>query len=209
MISAQRPGEERAKKRAWSAYRKWMANLLPMLTWVPPGVAGILLFQEGQTIWAFVCWGAVPVLGWLGINGLALFQNDAMRRELAFLRPANEAVFVGVATPKHRGLLDPHEDVGWLWMDGDELHFQGERLRLILPRDGIRRIGYRANAHTILGLGRWVAVEGVREGRRFALRIEPRERRTLWANKREGAKLLGSLRAWLRQGAKRDRLESL
>lgn len=201
MNAATGPGGQRSRRRAWNAYRKWMANLVPMLTWVPLAVAGVLLFQEGQTTWAFVCWGAVPVLGWLGINRLALFQNDAMRRELSSLKPTAEATFVGIATPQHRSLLDPHEDVGWLWLDGDELRFRGERLSLDLPRDVIRRVGYRANAHTILGLGRWVIIEGVREGKRFALRIEPREGRTLLANKREGARLLGVLNAWIREGA--------
>ncbi|MER3466900.1 MAG: hypothetical protein C4340_07430, partial [Armatimonadota bacterium] len=108
------------------------------------------------------------------------------------------AIFVGIATPKHRSLLDPHEDVGWLWMEGGELRFKGERLSLSIPQEVILRAGYRANAHTILGLGRWVVVEGVREGKRFALKIEPREKRTLLANKREGARLLTALRAWLR-----------
>jgi hypothetical protein len=192
---------QRAKRIAWSAYRKWMANLVPMLFWVPPGVGGILFFQEGQPNWAYVCWGAVPVLGWLGINRFALFQNDAMRRELSPLKPTAEATFVGIATPKHRSLLDPHEDVGWLWMDGDELRFRGERLSLDVSRGVIRHIGYRANSHTILGLGRWIAVEGIREGKRFILRIEPRERRTLLANKREGTRLLGALNAWVRAGA--------
>lgn len=192
---------KRAERRAWSAYRKWMANLVPMLLWVPPGAAGILLFQEGQPNWAYVCWGAVPVLGWLGINRFALFQNEAMRRELSHLKPTVDATFVGVATPKHRSLLDPHEDVGWLWMEGDELRFRGERLSLSVPRDAIRQVGYRANSHTILGLGRWVVVEGIREGKRFILRIEPRERRTLLANKREGTRLVGVLQAWVRAGA--------
>lgn len=191
-----------AKRSAWSAYRKWMANLVPMLFWLPPGVAGVLLFQEGQPIWAYVCWGAVPVLGWLGINRFALFQNEAMRRELSPLKPTADATFVGIATPKHRSLLDPHEDVGWLWMDGDELRFRGELLALNVPRDSIRRIAYRANPHTILGLGRWVVIEGLRDGKRFILRVEPRERRTLLGNKREGARLLGSLRAWVRASAK-------
>lgn len=195
------PSGRRAKRRVWSAYRKWMANLVPMLTWVPPGVAGVVLFQDGHTTWAFICWGFVPLLGWLGINRLALFQNEAMRRELMPLRPRAEATFVGVATPKHRSLLDAHEDVGWLWTEVDELRFRGERLSLSIPRDAVRRVGYRANAHTVLGLGRWVVVEGVREGKPFALRVESRERRTLLGNKRDGARLHGHLRAWARESA--------
>jgi hypothetical protein len=192
------------KQRArpvWSSYRKLMANLLPLLCWVPLAVAGIVLFQENHRALAFAVWALVPVAGWLGINQFGLFQNEAMKRELRILRPAQSdrlIRFVGIATPKHRSLLDAHEDVGWLVLDEDALRFLGERKRIQLPKQEIRVVRFRPNVHSLLGLGRWVAVEGMHEGKRFFLRVEPREHGTLLANRREGARLLAELQSWLR-----------
>ncbi len=191
----------------WSSYRKWMANLLPLLCWVPFAVGGIVLFQEGLRTLAFVAWALVPLAGWFGINLFGLYQNEAMKRELHSLRPADAKLvrFVGIATPRHRSLLDAHEDVGWLILEEDSLRFVGERKRIQLAKNEIRSVRFRPNVHSLLGLGRWIAIEGTHEGKRFLLRVEPREHKTLRANRKEGARLLDELRAWLAQGAVRGR----
>ena len=70
------------------------------------------------------------------------------------------APFVGCATPTYAGWLDPHEDVGFLLMEGDRLVFHGDRLNLVMMKADIATVRYRPNVHTMVGLGRWVSVEG-------------------------------------------------
>jgi len=107
--------------------------------------------------------------------------------------------FVGVATPKHTSLLDPHEDIGFLIVHPDRLQFLGDHLSLMVEKNDVSAVQFRMNPHTLVGLGRWVSVEGQSGGQRIRLQIEPRERSTLMANMLLSAKLKRTLQQWLKE----------
>lgn len=191
-------------REVWNQYRQWMSNLVPLLLSVPVFVAGMLFYQQGRMLQAFVFWGAFPVVGWLAVNFLGLFQNGRMMR---VLRPrfldeypelADSAVFVGFARPKYRSLLEAHEDIGWLLLHRDRIEFLGERQRHSLAREEIHGARFRANAHSLLGLGRWISIEGMRDGKPVRLMIEPRQRGSLLANKRLSGTILNTIQEWIK-----------
>jgi hypothetical protein len=49
----------------------------------------------------------------------------------------------------------------------------------------------------LLGLGRWISLEGVADGKPIRLLIEPRERPTLLGNLLFSKALAGRLRRWM------------
>jgi len=146
---------------------------------------------------------AGTVLAWLAVNWLGLWGNAAIRKDLdaklsRMGKPIEgEAYFVGFASPGYSGALDPHEDVGYLLLFPDRLEFRSETRTVILPRDHVQRVGFRPNAHSLVGMGRWISVEGATEGRRVRLQVEPRERNTLWGNLAYGKGLRHRLQQWL------------
>src|SRR5688572_20969537 len=113
--------------------------------------------------------------------------------------PANAPVFVGMASPSYRSIIDPHEDVGFLIVQPDRLEYHGETMEIVLKRDEVQGILFRPNAHTLAGLGRWIAIEGRVGGKLVRLLIEPRERPTLLANLAYGKKLKERLESWLKR----------
>lgn len=140
--------------------------------------------------------------GWAATNLLGLFDNAAMRAQMEAMWAraggdrARPRWFVGMARPKYRGLLDPHEDVGFLVLGEDALEFFGEEVRVSVGRDEIARVRYRANMHSWVLLGRWVSIEGETAGVQFRLLVEPRERSTLLGNLMFGSELRARLEAW-------------
>lgn len=137
-----------------------------------------------------------------------------------------EKVFVGMARPTYNSIVDPHEDVGFLVFHGEgegpslrdpsyagtghesgserssradsaRLEYWGEKLKVVLRRSQIKSIGFRPNAHTLVGLGGWVSVEAIADGKPVRLMIEPRERSTLLGNVRFAKLLRRNLAAWL------------
>lgn len=188
----------------WNARRKWMGNLLPALLYVPPVVFGVYWMASRTEVDA-VGLGSIAaglVVGWIALNFLGLFESPRMRRELqSVFRDKGEsvpddAVFVGFASPAYRSALDPHEDVGFLVLGADMLEFRGERHHLRIPKASVRRVGFRMNPHTLLGLGRWVVVEGQIDKKDVRLQIEPREKRTLLGNRRFSRQLADRIRTW-------------
>lgn len=99
-----------------------MGNLLPALLASPFLAVGLWLIWKDASIFGrgFAVLCGFPVALWIAVNFLGLYQNKRMRREMQQrLRAARPTVtsrrfFVGAATPKHTGYLDPHEDVGFL-----------------------------------------------------------------------------------------------
>ena len=172
----------------WTARRRVIGNLLPILIAAPFGVIGlIVMYRSGEVLGPGLAVFAVsPVALWLGVNWLGLFENAAMRRTLERRTEGLPETrwFVGAATPSFVGWIDPHEDVGFLWMDTQKIGFTGERYRIEIPRAAITAIRFRPNIHTMIGLGRWVSIEAIIDGRPAQLRIEPREARKLWGNRR-------------------------
>jgi hypothetical protein len=186
--------------------RKLMGNLLPLALSVPFGAWGFrqMLLNERIVGWELAWLGAMPVSAWVFMNFLGLFQNEAMKREIARklrLGPPSEPperFFVGFARPAFVGLLDPHEDVGFLFLHPDRLEFRGDGQDAMLARDQILGVRFRPNIHTVVGLGRWVSVEGTAEGKPVRLLVEPRERRTLLGNLKFSRILRDRLDSWLK-----------
>lgn len=184
-----------------------MGNLIPALIFVIMGGAGAAWMYQTLDFrgWGMLLLIASLVFSWLALNQFGFFENARMRRELIdkLSKAGNEipsdAPFVGFASPGFQSLLDPHQDLGFLIVDRDHITFLGEERKIVLPKGTIRGVRFRPNMHTILGLGRWVAIEGVLDGKPVRMQIEPRVYRTLLANRKEGKRLADRLRAWLQQ----------
>jgi hypothetical protein len=58
------------------------------------------------------------------------------------------------------------------------------------------RVRFRANVHTVIGLGRWISIEGFADGKPIRLLIEPRERPQLLGNLRYSKRLAQRIRRW-------------
>jgi len=187
----------------WTARRKWLGNLLPALFWFPCLAAGLVVMAKqgdplGLGLWLLI---GGTVLGWLAVNRWGLFQNDRMKRQLELMLLAKNSmpagsVFVGFSTPKFSSTLDPHEDVGFLSFNPDDVRFISETREISVPRTSVKSVHFRANIHSLLFLGRWIAVEGEMDGQPIRLLLEPRQHRTLFANRLESKRLLTKLVAW-------------
>ncbi len=186
-------------KRTWTTYRKLMSNLVPALVFVPIFSTGIVLFQRDQSVAAAVCFGSSVVFGLFAVNLLGLFQNRIMRAELKpLVHGRREPLwFVGIGKPGAVGALDPHEDLGFLLLTQSGVEFIGELSHYQIPYTNIFSVSFSMNAHSLLGLGRWIAIEGRHDGKKFRLLVEPRTHPTLLQNKREGARLAAELRRLL------------
>jgi hypothetical protein len=194
------------KPTVWTTRRKWLGNLIPALFYLPPLAYGIFwMTQKDEILGVGLVYVAVsPVLAWIALNFFGLFENSRMRRELTRELRAREsglpddALFVGFATPKYHGVLDAHEDVGFLIFGDSELEFRGERRSVQVPRREIALVRFRPNVHTLVGLGRWISVEGVSKGQPFRLLVEPRVRATMLGNLRQGKALKSRIEVWIK-----------
>ncbi len=191
-------------QKVWTVQRKIMGNLLPALLSLPFGVVGfILMLKDGQMIGRGLYWFALwPVAGIVCVNFLGLYQNRQMRKvlEKRLSAPLGEpklAVwFAGFARPAFKDVLDPHEDVGFFVVREDRVEFLGENIRVEVKKAEIQGIGFRPNVHTLLCLGGWLSIDGVVDGTRVRLLIEPRERKTLLGNLLLNGKIRRKLVAW-------------
>jgi hypothetical protein len=184
-----------------------MGNLIPAFFWLPLATYGLyLMFQRhqiiSQGIWCLV---GATVVGWLSLNQFGFFQNAAMRRRLAEILNSDEDLpkdraFVGFASPRYTGVLDAHEDVGFLCFTPNALLFVGERRTVEMPRECVKSIRYRPNVHSLMGLGRWISVEGEASHHVVRMLVEPRERQTMLGNLRYGPKLKARIEAWATSG---------
>ena len=192
--------------KVWNTRRKLMGNLVPIVGALPFGAAGLAMAiaREGMIGPQLAVFGLMPVVGWLLMNFVGLWENRAIRAELENkLNPPRESnerqvVFVGAARPSYHGLLDPHEDVGFLIVEQDRIQLLGEELRFSLAKKDLYGAHFRPNAHTMVGLGRWISVEGKMEDTPIRLLIEPREKQTLWGNRRLSKGLQRRLQAWIK-----------
>ncbi len=185
--------------KVWTTGRKWAGNIMPFLCWLPFAGVGIYAMARDRSVTPFgvELLVAGTVAGWVGISVFGFWGNATMRRQLAArIKDKGERWFVGFATPKFSGVLDAHEDVGFLIFGKDVLLFAGDSLRVEMPKDAIVQVRFRANVHTIVGLGRWVCVEGIVQGKPVRMFIEPRERRTMLGNLRLSGKLRKEIEAW-------------
>ena len=173
-----------------------MSNLVPALVFVPVFAAGLFLFQQDklpQSVGFFI---TSIIVGVFAVNLLGLFQNRRMHSELKpMIHGRTEPNwFVGVGKPGGVGALDPHQDIGFLLLTPASIEYVGETARYTIPYTDIVGVGFKMNAHTLLGLGRWVAIEGKHDGKAFMLMVEPRTHPTILQNKKEGARLAAEIR---------------
>jgi len=181
-----------------------MGNLLPLLIWAPLVIGGLVIILRARQIVSLgvEMVAAGQVLGLVALNYLGLFENrsmkKAMMREFGILEPKSRgySMFVGYASPSFSGFLDPHEDVGVLYLGGENVEFIGETRTLKASRKDVSSILLRPNVHSIVGLGGWVSIQGVAEGKAFEWRFEPRERDTLLGNRRLRKALRNHLLNW-------------
>jgi hypothetical protein len=181
-----------------------LGNLIPALFWFPPAVVGVYEIAAKGQLLGLGLWLLIlsTVLGWLSINQFGFFENRKMRKQLERILETEgratmgDKVFVGFATPKYSSMLDAHEDVGFLRILHDRVIFVSELRTVEVMKSDIVGIRFRANVHSVLGLGRWVSIEGKVGEQPIRLLIEPRERLTLFGNRLYGSKLRTKLLNW-------------
>jgi hypothetical protein len=191
----------------WTARRKLMGNLIPALFWLPPALAGVwLILRADQHLGlGLALLGLATVAGWVAMSWFGYFENAKMRRQLERILSADGTplpdgrIFVGFATPAYSSVLDAHEDVGFLLFDGDAIQFVSETRSVEVYRGQVQRVRYRLNPHSFVFLGRWISVEGSAGDRPIRMMLEPRERRTMWANRRFGRELRQRLDEWAKE----------
>lgn len=189
-------------KRVWTLRRQILSNVLPIVPFCPFPFLAVWLEAHGKMSMAVAVWVASPLILWASINFLGLFSNESLKRALKPLassggtEPAMRIWFVGFGMRGKRTVLHPHYDVGWLLLFSEELVFVGERERVFLKKAEITGIGFSPNIHTLLGLGRWVVIEGRTSQGRLRFFVEPREYRTLLGNLRLSKRLALDVRKW-------------
>lgn len=187
----------------WTVGRRVWGNVLPLLFAMGPLFWAVqVALREGPSPTMWLALGVFFVTGWVATAVFGLVGNADMRNEVGAklheMRPFDptERVFVGVARPGFRGALDPHEDVGFLVLHPTKLEFVGTQLTFELQKASVQRVRLRMNAHTWIGMGGWVSVEGEEGGRPVRLVMEPREHWFQPANGKRLFTLRDRLRAW-------------
>ena len=145
------------------------------------------------------------VLGWLALNVFGFFQNSRMRGDLSLLLDADailpqERLFVGFSSPRYTGLLDAHEDVGFLCFGANELRFVSETRTVEILKSQIQGVAFRPSVHTLVGLGRWISIDGLKQGTPIRMLVEPRERKTMLGNLLLSHVVRDRIEAWSRSG---------
>lgn len=181
-----------------------MGNLVPALVWLPLTVCGLVVIRATKDPLGSGFW--LLLVGQLGslvvLNFTGLWENRRMRtalfREFQILRPNHRGwkMFVGYASGPYTSWLDPHEDIGYCCLTPDTLEFYGDAKVRIVKREEVKRILWRPNVHSLLGLGRWIVVEAVESGKPVTLKFEPRDRDTLLGNLLLGQGLKRRLLNW-------------
>lgn len=188
----------------WTLWNRLAGNLAPLVLACPLFVLAVMrILKVGPDFGVFGLTLGFFIVGWLATNFLGLWGNGKMRRvmEARFRseHPDDDRprFFVGFARPTFRGLLDPHEDVGFLVVGDDEVLFFGSENQVRMPWSVVSAVGTRRNIHSWLGLGGWICVEGVVGGQVVRLLVEPRERGTLIGNRGFRQVVLRALRGTL------------
>jgi len=191
------------KKKVWSTGRKLAGNILPLVLAVPLLAQALrLLASEGPSVttllWAasfpVTCWVLLALMGFVGNGGMRREMSKRMHHERPF--DQEEKYFVGFAKPTYKSALDPHEDVGFLVLHSGTIEFWGSEVQVSLAKQSVAGIRYRPNAHTVVGLGRWISIEAVVEEKPVRMLIEPRVKATLIGNLIYSKSLFKRLREW-------------
>jgi hypothetical protein len=179
------------RKRVWSLWRQIPGNLIPVLITAPFLVLAVQeITRFGVTTKAIGFSVMFVAFGWLAVNFIGLIGNSSLRKavEMKFKDryeyDSDHRYFVGFARPGKYGLLDPHEDLGFLVFRDTGLEFFGEVHQIELDWGSITKVGKRRNIHSWLGLGGWVSIEAVVGDKAVRLQVEPRVKGTHWGNAR-------------------------
>lgn len=198
------------RRPLWSTWRKAWGNILPLVLIAGPLGMTLRELAQEEIRWQLALWlGITLVVGWISICLFGLAGNGALKqrmgKKLHDARPFDKGKrwFVGFARPKYRGLLDAHEDVGFLCLHSDRIEFFGDQRQIELMRSSIRKISFRPNPHTVLGLGRWISIDAENQGKAVRMLIEPREKMTLFGNLLFSRKMIREIREWARMEAPR------
>lgn len=184
-----------------------MGNLVPLACSLPAAAIGVYLMVKEEAVTGLgigLCILAL-IVGWLAVNQFGLFGNIRLKRTLLRRlaakagRDASSGIFVGFARPSYVGVLDAHEDLGFLFVDEDALEYVGELHQVMVARKDVKGIRFRGNIHSALGLGRWISIDAVHKGKPVRLLVEPREESTLLANRKRGTRLKKRLEEWRKQ----------
>lgn len=167
------------------------------------GIAQLMKSRDPLDLKALAWLAGSLGVGWLAVNWLGLFGNRAMRTQLlrrsleAGESLADERIFVGIASPTFKSALDAHQDVGFLFLEPSKLRFAGDHESIEIEKKSILNVGLQRNIHSWLGLGGWVTIDGILDGKRIRLNIEPRERDTLLGNRGLRKPLRDRLNKWI------------
>ena len=93
-------------------------------------------------------------------------------------------------------MLDAHEDLGFLFLDETSVEYIGESHHVTISRKDVTGVRYRPNFHSTLGLGRWVSIEAIHQGKPVRVLVEPREASTLLGNRKRGTELKKKIEEW-------------
>ena len=194
--------------KVWTTTRKVIGNVLPLLLASPLLYFAIAEFGRSGPSVALIYWiGAFLFASWVSLAVFGLVGNRSMRREMSrrmhIDRPFDktERYFVGFARPVFRSALDPHEDVGFLVLHPDRIEFWGSERKATLERTDVAGVCFRPNTHSLVGLGRWVSVEAVVDGKPVRLLVEPREKATLIGNLPFSRRLRRRIEDWKAEGS--------
>ena len=197
--------------RVWTTARKVYGNVLPLVVASPLLYQAAVAYGRGGPSVVLIYWIAAFLAGaWVALALMGYVGNGSMRREMSrrmhIDRPFDrtERYFVGFARPVFRSALDPHEDVGFLVLHPDRLEFWGSERKATLEREAIAGVCFRPNTHSLVGLGRWVSVEAVVEGKPVRLLVEPRGKATLLGNFVFSRRLLRRIEGWMAEGPRAE-----
>lgn len=193
-------------RKVWTNSRKWAGNMLPAIFLLPFAGYGVFLMLKTNDVLGPGFWWVVAGVGsgWVALNLFGLIGNAFMRRELKRELVAKHVdfdsphFFVGFASPKFTNILDPHEDIGFLFLREGSAEFIGEANNVKVPKPEIQRIFFRPNVHSWVGLGRWICIEGLRKQTKFRMHIESREKNFLILNLLGSRKVKDQISAWLK-----------
>lgn len=189
----------------WTTSRQILGNLIPLVLATPFAVQAVKVGSSNGPLNDLLLWGGgFFVTGWLSVNFFGLIGNQSLKRAMEFRyradRPGQQPLerwFVGFAKAGFKGMLDPHQDVGFLLLFDDRIEFFGSAEQIELPLEFVHQVRKRANIHSALLLGGWVSLEGEAAGQSIRLQIEPREKLTLLGNKLLAKKIRQKIEQWL------------
>jgi hypothetical protein len=198
MESMLRAVQRADSRRIWTTRRKLIANILPLACGAPFLVAAGRLWIIGWGWYAVALAATSLLVSAVSLNWHGLAGNSAMKRELrARLKPDSGAVFVGFSGQDYFDILDPHEDLGFLQIEAESLVISGESTTVSFKRTPRLMLKFGFNPHSVLGLGRWLVIQGTSEAGPLTLMVEPRELGSLRANRALGGKLKKQIETWI------------